>query len=92
MKYEAYKKNEAERLINGLKSQIEEIQDSNEEEDIAKLCILKECLQDFIDHHNKEAQMKILVKHHLEGEKLTKFFLLNKENSTVLHTGEGSDK
>ena len=41
MKYKAYKKKEAERLIIGLKSQMEDIQDYNEEKDIAKLGLLK---------------------------------------------------
>ena len=40
MKYNAFKKRKTERLTNELKRQIEEIQDSKEEEDIAKLGLL----------------------------------------------------
>ena len=43
---------------------------------LPKLGLLKECLQDVIDHDDKEASMKILTKHHLEGEKSTNFFCL----------------
>ena len=51
-----------------------EVMDSNEEEDMTKHKMLKKCLQDVIDHDDKEAAMKMLAKHHLEGEKPTKFF------------------
>ena len=74
MKYKAYKKKEREMLTNGRKGQIEEIQDSNKEEDVTKLKMLKKCLQDLIDHEDNDAVMKMLDKHHLEGEKPTKFF------------------
>ena len=44
MKYTASKKREAERIINELNIQIKDIQDSNEEEDVTKLGLLKEFL------------------------------------------------
>ena len=67
MKHNAYKKKEREMLTNGLKRQIEEIQDSIKEEDVTKLEMLKKCLQHLIDHEDNDATMKMLAKHHLEG-------------------------
>ena len=87
MKYKAYKKKEREMLTNGLKRQIEGIQDSNEEEDMTKLEMLKKFLQDLIDYENNEAAMLMLTKHHLEGEKPTKLFTLwwkKEENFPIL--------
>ena len=55
MKYKAFKKRERELLANGINSQIDEIQDSNAEEDIEKIKVLKRYLQDIIDHKNNEA-------------------------------------
>ena len=39
-----------------------------------KLDMLKKCLQDLIDYEDNDAAMKMLAKHHLEGERPTKFF------------------
>ena len=47
---------------------------------MTKLGLLKECLQDLIDYDDKDAAMKLLSKHHLEGEKPTLFFLLYNED------------
>ena len=49
MKYKAYKKSESECIINGLKNQIKELQDDDNEDDVAKLGLLKNCLQDDLD-------------------------------------------
>ena len=61
--YKAFKKREMERLTNVLKKQIEEIQDSNKEEDIAKQGLLEQCLQDSIDHDDNDAVSKLLAKY-----------------------------
>ena len=90
MKYKAYKKREREMLANGLKAQINEIQDSNEEEDVNKLEMLIKCLQDPIDHEDTKAAIQMLAKYHLQGEKPTKFFssmIKRKKDCTVLDPG-----
>ena len=85
MKYKAYKKKEREMLTNSMKRQIEKIQNSNEEEDVYKVDILKKFLQDLIDHEDNEAAIQMLAKYHLEGEKPTKFFcaIMKKNKKTA---------
>ena len=74
MKYKAFKKKESERLAHGLKTQIKEILDSDKAKDVTKLGLLKKFLQDLTDYEDNDAAMKLLASHHLEGEKLRKFF------------------
>ena len=46
-------------LTNWMKRQIEEIQNSNKEEDMTKLEILKKCLQDLNDHEENSSNANI---------------------------------
>ena len=58
LKYRACKHRQYDSLINGLKTQIEELQESDEDNDIKKLILLKKCLQDVYDDKDNDKAIK----------------------------------
>ena len=72
-----------------LKKQIDEIQDSSESDDVAKVQLLNKVIQDVEDSDDMEKAMQMLAWYNLEGEKTDMIFLRHddetQKNGTILH-------
>ena len=92
--YEAGKKRENGKQKARIEKRIEEIQNSNSEEDNLELEKCKTELQALLDDRDTEEARKTLAKYNLEGERPTKLFcslnkkIKNKAQFEVLHVIE----
>ena len=74
MKYKALRRKKQNEDKDRLEIEIDKIQNSSSEEEIVKLEVLKEELQDLEDEKEKENARRYFAKNNLEGERPTKFF------------------
>ena len=72
--WKLYRKRENGKQMTMIEKRIDEIQNSNKEEDIQELEKCKTELQDLVDKKDSEEARKSLSKYNLEGKRPTKFF------------------
>ena len=65
LKYKAFKKKEKELMLKNLREQLDDIQNSNESDDITKLKMLKKVIQDVGDSDDMEKATQLLAWYNL---------------------------
>ena len=89
MKYQAGKEREEIKKKEEIESEIDRLQNSDKENDIERVNVLKEEVQKMEDERDMESARRFLAKYQLEGEKPTNFFCsINKKRKEKSHFEE----